>query len=670
MDLYQKKYLKYKEKYLLEKNNINMKGGAFNLSSSLEDIYPEMDEHELLRTLAKEEGKKLLSEWFKRRETEIQCILADFDENGKKIGGVNATCFSDLYKWTMMPVICKLQEFRAKNIAGSEDKLKVTFGIDLRDLDMRKKLFEAHETYVADKRDNKPNLIDVIHKSLEELKTRKFNEDMFKSVYTQNPHLNGILDETHIKSICTQDGQPRKLVQCVLNYNSLEQDEECKRHSKDSDVNIRFYFDPTKKYNSDDPLAGTHFIEATGPWHRVTWLETSMMQAVYESFLRFDLNQKFPEISSTSERYRRWLYGALLRCAKSVAFTRLVQKKYPGTVTPALFTGRRTGGFLFLVLQNLFFADHFKQFIPGQPGAITANSKLDNADTATLCLGTSSCDAWDYLRNKTLPCLKLAGTHAHELSMVTSILYPMFDNNKYKLPITQIFGHYMYYLLTAKRADIPMLPDTLGTPAFMKAATLVTVDEKKFLEKIFSGRQDSGSLEDFMTIMTKFEYGKGKMASEIDDTLTLLKAAKLGYGSAGAGGFFGDSGKVWNKDLSNPSMAVKAVRIEYDIPDNQIEYYRNLNFPHVKLTGKHVIGYPIKVGDPSSMSDPSLNKGKLSLDKNLDSSDIEAMKVWVSDRRVSAYNFDKKIVPSVPITELINMDGPIFTNLARLLPKE
>jgi hypothetical protein len=46
------------------------------------------------------------------------------------------------------------------------------------------------------------------------------------------------------------------------------------------------------------------------------------------------------------------------------------------------------------------------------------------------------------------------------------------------------------------------------------------------------------------------------------------------------------------------------------------------------------------------------------------------MKVWVSDRRVSAYNFDKKIVPSVPITELINMDGPIFTNLARLLPKE
>jgi hypothetical protein len=346
-----------------------------------------------------------------------------------------------------------------------------------------------------------------------------------------------------------------------------------------------------------------------------------------------------------------------------------VQKKYPGKVTPALFTGRRTGGFLFLALQNLFFADHFKQFtLPGEPGEITANSKLDNADIATLCLGTSSCDAWDYLRSKALPCLKVVGTHAHELSMVTSILYPMFDNNKDKLPLTQIFGHYLYYLLTGKEKPIPMLPDTLGTPAFMKAATLVKVGDVRFLEKIFSARQDSGSLEDFMTIMKKFEYVKGKMASEIDDTLTLLKAAKLEYGSAGAGGFFGDSGKVWNKDLSNPAMAVKAVRIEYDIPDNQIEYYERLNFPHVKLIERrHVIGYPIKVGDPSSMSDPSLNKGKLSLDKNLDSKDIEAMKIWVNDRRVNAYNFDIKIVPSVPITDLINItDGPIFTNLAKL----
>ncbi len=654
----------------------NMSEDSFDLFClPSEDIYPENDlveENELFRVKAKEEGIKLLAEWLKRRETELSNIFSDFDKNGKKKGGVKATCYSDLYKWTMMPANCKLQEFRTNDLSGSEEerinKLKVTFGIDLRDLDMRKKLLDAHNSYKDDLENKKPNLIDLIHKALEELKTREFDENMFRSVYTENDHLNGILDEKYIKLICTQNSNKRTLVQCVLKYNVRELDEECRKNAQDGDVNIRFYFDPTKKYNSDDPITGTHFIEATGPWHRVTWLETSMMQAVYEAFLRFDLNNKFPEILSDDERYRRWLYGALLRCAKSVAYTRLVQKKYPGKVTPALFTGRRTGGFLFLVLQNLFFADHFKQFIKPGEGIETLNSKLDNMDASTLCLGTSSCDAWHYLRSKNLPCLKVVGTHAHELSMVTSILYPMFDNNKYKLPITQIFGHYLYYVLTAKKSSIPMLPDTLGTPAFMKAATLITVDDKMFLDKIFSGRQDSGSLEDFVTIMKEFNYEKGKMASEIDDTLALLKAARLGYGSAGAGGFFGDSGKVWNKDLSNPSMAVKAVRVEYDVPDNQLCYYTELNFPHVNLIGKHVIGYPIKVGDPQSMYDPTLNKGKLSLDKNLDSSNIQKMKEWVNERRVSAYNFLEKIQPSIPITDLISIEkGPIFTNLTNLL---
>ena len=170
--------------------------------------------------------------------------------------------------------------------------------MDNKLIQIKKKDFflrEQKEDNETDVKENKPNLIDVIHKSLEELKTREFNEQMFRSVYNDNHALKDILNEKDIISICKQDGEPRKLVQCVLKYNELEQDEECKRNSKDGDVNIRFYFNPDKKYNSDDPVQGTHFIEATGPWHRVTWLETSMMQAVYESFLRFDLNQKFPE---------------------------------------------------------------------------------------------------------------------------------------------------------------------------------------------------------------------------------------------------------------------------------------------------------------------------------------------------------------------------------------
>jgi hypothetical protein len=68
------------------------------------------------------------------------------------------------------------------------------------------------------------------------------------------------------------------------------------------------------------------------------------------------------------------------------------------------------------------------------------------------------------------------------------------------------------------------------------------------------------------------------------------------------------------------------------------------------------------------MKDPSLNKGKLSLDKNLDSSEIEKMKEWVSKRRVRAYDFTQVIKPTLNITELISeVTGPIFDNLEQKL---
>ena len=182
-------------------------------------------------------------------------------------------------------------------------------------------------------------------------------------------------------------------------------------------------------------------MEATGPWHRVSWLETSMMQCVYETVLRYNL-----ELEKTS--YMHWLNGALLRCAKSVAFTRLIQSKSTQQIKPALFTGRRTGGLLFLLLQNLFFAEHFYQF--NAPGAVTANLLLNKQPDITECLSTSSCDAW-YILTKKLqspccyPSLNPIGTHAHELQMVISTLYPHLD--KEYVPYSQVLSYYLYYKL-------------------------------------------------------------------------------------------------------------------------------------------------------------------------------------------------------------------------------
>jgi hypothetical protein len=307
-------------------------------------------------------------------------------------------------------------------------------------------------------------------------------------------------------------------------------------------------------------------------------------------------------------------------------------------------------------------------------------------DGKTPCLGTSSVDSIKELAELELPCLNPVGTHAHELSMVISVLLPMFDKNKYDLPLTQIIGHQLYWELSAKKrsqAMFPMLPDTLGTAAFMKAATWVTVDaapsagaapvQNAFLSLINNARQDSGTLENFKAIMVRFEYSKPMMASEIDNTSTLLEAAKLVYGTSGAGGFFGDSVKVWNSDIPTASMAVKAVNVEFCIPKADKIYYAELCFPHITVSDKkvveggeqkvygHIKGYPIKVGDPDNMKNAELAKGKLSLDKTLPAEQIDDIMKWVSKRRVRAFNFDEVIkeADKIQLNKILIVDATI-----------
>ena len=237
--------------------------------------------------------------------------------------------------------------------------------------------------------------------------------------------------------------------------------------------------------------------------------------------------------------------------------------------------------------------------------------------------------------------------------MVISVLFPYFDKNKFFLPLTQIIGHYLYRKLSAEPRPtpsglvmFPMLPDTLGTAAFMKAANWVKMsDGKSFITLINSARQDSGKLENFKILMQNWGYQGGMMASEIDDAETLSLAAESGYTTCGAGGFYGDSVKVWNTDKKYhpPSMAVKVVKVEYCIHKGEEHLYRELYFPHINISYNnddtfHVKGFPIKVGDPENMDNAALAEGKLSLDKTLPADLIEAIKCWVSYRRVLAFD--------------------------------
>jgi hypothetical protein len=584
-----------------------------------EDDYKTYDNAKDLKDAAKLLGEKYINNWLIKRETDIKNILSCFDTNGKVLpnNGKNlkltATAFNDLYKWTMMPVI------RAMEKSKQNEYVSVTFGIDLRD--ERSKYLISQEKFR-----------DALFENLQEMVKRPFDQTIFKNCLVA-PVRDNLIDDDTIKKICGANDTPRTLAKEVITN---------KPNPHDTDDDVRVYL-----YNTGEKNGWV--VEATGPWHKVTWLETSMMQCVYQTMLTYDL-------ILIGKSYSTWLLEAITRCAKSVAFTHLINLGNKKS-TPALFTGRRTGGLAFLLLQNLFFADHFKQFsLPNM--IIIENSKYNELilqGKSFICLGTSSCESNYFLKTKfKLPCLNPAGTHAHELSMVSSVLYPSLDNNEKLFPYTQVLGHYLYYVLSYRVGPVPMLPDTLGTCAFINAAKNTKLYKKEFdmnagreyqdlfFNKITTARQDSGKLENFNDYLKISEYTKTntKMASEIDDTETLFKAVDLEYTTFGAGGFFGDSAKVWSDKVDNEksnnkeseklylnentsySMAIKAVRVIYAKKDTQSS---TSEVPYIKIDGKNVIGYPIKLGDinfkydPNTSNDEIFSAGvKLSIDKNID----------------------------------------------------
>lgn len=554
---------------------------------------------------------------------------------------IPATAFNDLYKWTMMPVIREMELKKAGSEGDPNNSCLVTFGVDLRDPTMLKKIQTDTE------------LRENIFNALNGLKDRVFDETHFNNCLK-------IAGKEHILDAEKANITERPLVDGKVLYNGIESPEnytnnlsldEINRWRKaeywenylDLDVNkvnIHFF----TKESSDNTTQ--IFIEATGPWHKVTWLETSMMQCVYETVLR-------KQLADANVPYNVWLCDALLRTAMSIALTK--NNTEINTMKGALFTGRRTGGFLFLILQNLMYETHFSQFNPIENGVGKS-------------LGSSSCDALLILdnlncrKNKDKFPIQPAGTHAHELSMVNSALYPELD---LIVPgATQIIGHYLYYklsMLPKKLEDdkvipagpIPALPDTIGTNVFLNAARTILIKdkdkEKEFMKSFFdlfndesnpsAFRQDSGELQTFKERVKKCGYDNdnikhGMMASEIEVVDSLFKAKENGYKYFGAGGFYGDSAKVWThpKAASN-SMAVKAIRVLTS--DNNYAINKTGNLETTKFISdcnsvkvaqliqeynksadvENIFAFPIKTGDKENNKE-CLASTKLAIDHN------------------------------------------------------
>lgn len=557
---------------------------------------------------------------------------------------IPATAFNDLYKWTMMPVIRELEK---KESPEKEGGIIVTFGVDLRDKSMK------------DQINNDLNLRTEIVRQLKIMAVRKFSAPNFdycvelakKNKEIISADIANIKDEQqlvggkvfHKENIGDEDLIGWRSNTVMTGENEIIDQNE---------VNICLFTRP-----------GDVFIEATGPWHKVTWLETSMMQCVYETVLRYNMKKE-------NIPYHIWLGDALYRTALSIAAT------LESPMTGALFTGRRTGGFLFLVLQNYMYGMNF--------GGLTATHRKS-------CAGTSSCDSIRILQelrlrdhiNPVMP----AGTHAHELSMVISSLYPELD---LKLPgTTQIIGHYLYYKTWVKPAGdsrtfpLPVLPDTIGTNVFLNAASHIRIagEGKTFMEIMQGGktmfRQDSGEMDMFIKKLNmngmKVGGGISVMASEIEKFPDIEKAEQLGYTFFGAGGFYGDSAKAWtHPKAASSSMAVKAIRVlksslnykinNSDFNKNFAKYQEILTLDCGSATtalptggGEDMSVFPIKTGDKSN-EDVCLLSTKLAIDKNA-SAEIIAMKTLVAQSAQSK----QKIIQDSPIYEL-DLETMTFKN--------
>jgi len=492
--------------------------------------------------------------------SDIEKALARFGASGRLSDGspLPASTYNDFYKWTMAPVIKASMRARSESIV-------CTFSANIRDVSYRQKLLDSTTGKAP------AALFDAMVRELTSLTKRPFDRDLFDRVASERK-LPG-WDKALLDTVCGSADAPRMLVTEVVITPPGESVTPA-MPKKAGDVVVHIFVANDEKLGAERV-----YVEATGPWTLVSWLETSMMQAIYEPLFRDAMRARFGVAATVDDSgdaawYPKWLAEAFVRCGRSAAVIK--ELGMPGMV----MTGRRTGGFPLILLQAMFLAPTLKPS-PSEP------SKL---------IGTSSTTAHYWLKDTGVDSALVpvaSGTHAHELSMVLGSVLGELDDRA-GLPLSQIVGHMLYFYLSVPHGDVkadgrknlmPMLPDTLGTKAFMTAAQPLKVPHgphkgDPVLSVIGMARQDSGTLEGFKELLAKYEDFKGAlMASEIEVPEDLFKAKELGYVAYGAGGFYGDSLKAWDKSAKNISMAIKVLR--------------------VYVSGERSTYEPVKTGDPS-----------------------------------------------------------------------
>ena len=488
---------------------------------------------------------------------------------------INACYANDLYKLSMAPDVNEVSKHQKGCI--------VQFKVDLRMSDKDSFNEYLKTNYVLS---TSPRFVEDMVKQLDSLKNRTFDSGVLDGATSGDvPAWKAYWKSDKAYPIRNRTLIETERRQIIDNYNKEDGSKFTEEHDFHGDTVILNCIPVPKDPKNPSTVVLSVVpgvdgdkpdIRATGYWPLCSWLETPLMQSTYEVLHREHLrvNQK---------TYGAWIAESLYRTFSSMWF--LADKK----IKVALFSGRRTGGALFNLLQIYLWNKFDTQFYP--PSHPSSNPDGRN-------LGTSSFWALETLKKMGIACdIQATGTHAHELSMTLNVLYPELDVPEVGFVGSQILSHLLYKRLSAGPDQItPMLTDTVGTYSFLKTASLLSDKEtgKPALCSFGAARQDSGKLADYAKMMRHFVElagcGKqpGLMASEVDKTGDFDEAQENGFGNWGVVGLLGDSEKTAD---------VKILGVNFD-KKNKAHFGASMAVKIARVwSGSGKTGYTLKTGD-------------------------------------------------------------------------
>jgi len=416
--------------------------------------------------------------------TERKLSFEDLEEiyNKTMYDGLTA---NDFYKIVMGPV---LWQFKFLN----------TFTADIRDIPSQEEIQNEKSTVIL-----------KLVAFLEQLKYRRISKEQILKCASANPKLvdfySRVGDELFKHQLVSE---------IIVGRGPNEEDDKILKEQMKTFVYVYYGFNAKTKRNE-------WIIQSRGMCAKNSWVETAMMQIIYQTFLEAYCEKN----NITKEQY-------IATCIVREIITIMILNKKT-TCKYALFAGRRSCFLQFLILQNYIF---FKLM---DPDKIIGSSSM----WAILSLREMEFD---------IP-YPWVGTIAHELFMMAQAVFKDYDDNEDNVSVSQAIVLYMYMILVHKEGTpFPCLPDTLGTKTCFRALQSVmitvtnedgTTTEKSLLEYVGMLRKDSGEIKDFQDLSKQYpELSNAKiMDSEIGNILEAILSNEAGIMIIGAGGLFGET---------------------------------------------------------------------------------------------------------------------------------